>query len=447
MSLCRVSANADTQDTDPLKSELSRTAITTLPAYTVEESLSTKTHTLFMGAEIAINLDRDVYPVKDVLGSNWVIDINGKEREISAKEAPLNLKFTPTLKLTEVSATIQGFTRVQSFSFANDPSTRLTKALAQAAMTNAMLQGVAQDAQNLADTASNKALGGAAILAGSDKQFGAGAELETAMKTPAMTHPGTVIAGSHVPPTNPLTSTTEIDGQQVFIDFANQASSMADSNLATGDEATGRITSSGIDALDVDFDIRAAKTLQNPYVVTMTRFRRPGAKPGMVQNMVYAKSLHPIDAHLSHVHFTEEGFPFGFELVDFQLHIYNRGEEIATNIAADRVELTREEAFEYVKMDYIGSHKGATLPAEPAIGKLPAELPMKLAQGQYKQAFYVKVSKDGLADEAYSDPACTRRIDDTYLDSVVKRIRFKPALNYGKPVDGFATVNLGKLVI
>jgi len=111
------------------------------------------------------------------------------------------------------------------------------------------------------------------------------------------------------------------------------------------------------------------------------------------------------------------------------------------------VELTRDEAFEYVKMDYIGSHKHATLPAEPAMGKLPAELPTKLAQGQYRQAFYVKVSKDGFADDAYSDPACTQRIDDPFLGSVVKRIRFKPALNAGKPVDGFATVNLGKLTI
>ena len=65
----------------------------------------------------------------------------------------------------------------------------------------------------------------------------------------------------------------------------------------------------------------------------------------MVQNLIYAEALHPIDEHLSHVHFVEEGFPFNYELVDFQLHIYNRGDEIATNIAADRVELTRDEAF------------------------------------------------------------------------------------------------------
>ena len=181
--LCPLPAAAATQDTDAFKTDLSRTAVTTLPAYTVEEQQSTKTHTLFMGAEIAINLDKDLYPVKDVLGSNWVIDINGREREISAKEAPIKVKITPTLKLTEVSATIQGFKRVQVYSFANDPTTRLTKALTQAGVTNVMLQGVAKDAQNLAETASNKALGGAAILATADNQFGANAQLRFTPRT------------------------------------------------------------------------------------------------------------------------------------------------------------------------------------------------------------------------------------------------------------------------
>jgi hypothetical protein len=439
-SLCPLSASADTQDTDPLKAKLSRTAVTTLLPYTVEEQQSTKTHTLFMGAEISVNLDRDLYPVKDVLGSNLVVEINGKEREISTKEAPLDLKITPTLKLTEISATIEGFKRVQTYSFANDPSTRLTRSLTQAGVTNAMLQGVAQDAQNLADTAGNRALGGAAVLATSDNQFGATAQLYTAMTTPAVTHPVAAIPGSPVPPSNPLSPS-------IPLDVPNRDSAAAQSNLSNGNEPTGRITTPGLDALAVEFDIRSSKLLQDPYVVTMTRFRRPGAKPGMVQNMVYARALHPIDVHQSHIQFTEEGFPFGFELVDFQLHIYNRGEEIATNVASDRVELTRDEAFEYVKLEYVSSHRGATLPAEPAMGKLPAELPAKLAQGQYKQAFYVKVSKEGLADEAFSDPACTRRIDDPYLDTVVKRIRFKPALNSGKPVDGYAMLNLGKLAI
>src|ERR1035438_3233767 len=74
------------------------------------------------------------------------------------------------------------------------------------------------------------------------------------------------------------------------------------------------------------------------------------------------------------VHFYEEGFPPAFELQGFDVHLYNRGEEVATNVSPKRVELTRDEAFEYIKMEYISAHKGDTLAAVPVMGKLPADL-------------------------------------------------------------------------
>ena len=144
--------------------------------------------------------------------------------------------------------------------------------------------------------------------------------------------------------------------QQINIGIQQHSANAALSQTANGNEPAGKIATSGLDAMDVEFEVRSSKPLHNPYVVTMTRFHTVGSKPGFVQNMVYAKSLNPIDEHLSHVHFVEEGFPYDYELIDFQLHIYDRGEEIATNIAADRVELTRDEAFEYVRSEYIGAH-------------------------------------------------------------------------------------------
>jgi len=46
-------------------------------------------------SDISVNLDRDLYAVRDVVGSSWVIDINGKDKIVSTKEAPHNLKITP----------------------------------------------------------------------------------------------------------------------------------------------------------------------------------------------------------------------------------------------------------------------------------------------------------------------------------------------------------------
>jgi hypothetical protein len=409
----------------------------------------TKTHMLFMGADIYVNLDRDLYPVRNVSGSSWVIDIKGQEKAVSAKEAPLNLKITPALKLTEVSAKITGFRRTPGYSFDNDPSVRLTRGLTQAGMTNAMLQGVAADAQHLADTVGNAALGPSAIFASGDRQFGEQALLFTAQTATAITHPPKAVPGSTTPPANPLVPSTfdNLDGVALAAKLDNSASEAAASQAANGNEPAGRLVTLGLDAMDVDFEISSATRLRKPYVVTFAKFHPANSKPGVVQNLVYARALDPIDSNPSHVHFVEDGFPFNYELIDFQVHIYDRGREIGTNIASNRVELTRDEAFQYVMMEYIGSHTKDTLPAEPAMGKLPSELPVRLAEGKYTETFYVRVSKDGLAREAFADAVCTKRIEDPFLESVVKSIRFKPALAEGKPVEGTAAVNLAQLDI
>ena len=405
-----------------------------------------KTHTLFMGADISVNLDKDLYPVRDVAGTSWVIDINGKDRVVSAKKGPLNLKITPTLKLTEVSATITGFKKEAAYSYENDPSVLITRGLSESAAMNADLLAVASNAQHVADTASTNALGlsslgGAATFAGSDNQFGAAALLNSAKTLPAQMHPGAPIPGSIAPPVSGATfsgnlSTPYVTAQNAFA---------AAAQTTNGNEPVGRMVTRGLDALDVEFSISAVKTLQNPYIVTMARIKTPGSKPGFVQNHIYARALDPIDTHISTVHFTEEGFPPEYELVEFQVHIYDRGVEIATNMAANRVELTREEAFEYVKMEYVSVHKNETLPPVPAMGRLPAELPTRIAAGKYAETFFVPVSKDGVGQEVFSDRMCTKRIDDPFLTSVVKGLRFKPALESGKPVDGVAAVNLTKL--
>jgi len=462
------------QDSTTRKADVSSAPATRMETYNVDEAVSPKTHTLFMGADIELNLDRDLYRVHDVDGSNWVVQIGGRDHVISSKSAPEHLKITPMLKLTENAVTITGFVKSQAYSFANDPSVLLTQGLNHSAVMGATLAATSSDAQARADTARNSALGGAAVYAGADDQFSANAELTTAEYAYAnlntrgthlvngiypLPNPSTVLPvststqGDTIAPIytelnslrNPLPYLTNNPTSNVNQGLADQAAHTAANQAENGNEATGKIVTGGLDAMDVQFNIRSSKLLQNPYVVTMTRFHAPGAKPGMVQNMVYAKSLDPIDQHISRIHFVEEGFPYGFEVVDFQLHVYNRGVELATNIAADRVELTRDEAFEYVKMEYLGVHQKDTLPPVAAMGRLPAELPVALAAGKYTATYYVKVSRDGFGNESYADPACTREVGDMFLDSVIKGLRFKPAIDHGKAVDGIAAVDLRKL--
>jgi hypothetical protein len=415
-----------------------------------------KTHTLFMGADISINLDRDLYPVRDVFGNNWIVDVNGQQRSISARQAPLNLKVTPSLKLTEVAATISGFRRAPAYTFDNDPSVRITRGLTHAASLNSDLLAVSENALVRVDTMSNKAMGAAALFAGADDQFSANAMLTTAQYLYSDLHSNKVGPGGAplTAGTAPLATGDPLDlgglpgnANGLNVRIAAIGAAAAANQTHNGDEPAGRVATMGLDAMDVEFEISSPKPINNPYVVTITRFHPSGSKPGLVQNLVYAKSIDPIDSRVSHVHFVEDGFPFNYELVGFQLHLYDHGVEIATNIAADRVELTRKEAFDYIKLEYFSTHRGVTLPAVPVMGNLPADLPARLAAGKYRDTYYVKVSHEGLPAEAFLDPACTRKIEDPYLQSVVSRLRFKPALSEGRPVDAVAPLNLNKLTI
>ncbi len=385
----------------------------------------TKTHTLFMGADISVGLDKQLYAVRDVSGSSWVIDVEGKTTLVPLRSGSIDMKITPSLKLTDVSATLAGLRATPAYSAKNDPNSALTQSLADSAALNAGYQS----SVHLAQASLVRTQAFAQAISGVNNQDVPLILAEGGRPIPMLPSEGALNS-------NAMTRILTTDLNQVTVSAGEDL------------ETTGnRGFSAGYDAMEVSFAVSSEHRLNNPFVVTITRLRDKGGKPGMIRKLVYAKALHPIDRDATAVHFLEEGFPPGYEQLDFELHLYDRGTEVATSVSAKRVDLTREEAFEYVKFEYVGAHKGDTLPAVPAMAKLPAALPVRLAEGKYAETFYVRVSKDGLASEAFVDAACARKIGDPFLDSVVRSLRFKPALAKGIAVEGTAAVNLNKLTI
>lgn len=142
-----------------------------------------------------------------------------------------------------------------------------------------------------------------------------------------------------------------------------------------------------------------------------------------------------------------EGFPGGFVMDDFKVHLFDRGQELATNVSENRVELTFSDAFRYLLFDYKGTHRNASLPAAPIMGRLPEGWRARLTPDQLSQPYFVRVSKDGMPLGAYADEACSQPVTDPFLQSVVKEIRFTPTLVKGKAVEGTAKLRLGDIRI
>jgi len=375
---------------------------------------ASRTHTLYMGADVSVGMDKGLYAVKDVVGSSWVVDVDGQSKSISSKEGATTIRVTPSLKITEISVTVANLKSERGFTFGNDPSVRLTRSLTQTAVENADFH----DAQDQAFATQNMTMASAQTRASTEDKN----------HTFDIAHPNPVLKEALDSAQGNLTNTNDQVGTDLSI-------------------GRNHPLTDGVDAMDVNFDVSSAWKLQNPYVITITRFHPKGSGPGTVQVLVYARALDPIDSRSRNVHFVEGGFPPNFELVDFQMHLYSRGDEVATSVSSKRVELTGDEAFEYVKIEYEGAHRGETLPPTPVMGKLPSELPTRLAEGRYAAAIYVRVSKDGMAEEAFGDAACSKKIEDPFLESVVRSIRFRPALSNGKAVEGVASIKLSQLRI
>ena len=361
-----------------------------------------KTHTLFMGADLDVELNKVAYRVMDVSGGSFAVKVDGKDLLIPMNEGPVSLRVAHSLKLTEASASIAELKGERVYTPGNDPQ-RIYGA------KQAASAGYSPDIMHLPQ---------AIVSAASGPTSGA---------------PGTA---QHNPVTSP---------EQLSYNAAPQSGQDLNGSDFYARKMQDELAKGLFDAMEISFDVSAEQPLNSPYVVVIAQYREPNTPPGASHQWICAKALEPVDSKPRRVRFVQGGFPQGFQLEKFQIHLYDRGQEVATNVAEKRVPLTRDEAFQYMRIDYVSSHKGASLPATPAMGKLPADLRARLGREQLMQFFYVKVSKDGLPVDAYVDESCSHKVKDPYLESVIRGIRFHPALDKGRPVEGIALLKFADL--
>ena len=377
-----------------------------------------KPYALFLGTDLAVKTPEGVFPVWDVSGGAWVIRKNGAPVVMDAKQGPTSLKMRTIMRLTESTAQVTNLRREQDYTPGNDPYTKFTKATNEAASQYAGGQ-FAANAANAAMTL--------AIVASSQ------ASAANPSSPPVTAQQGSVYSAG--------ASETMANAQQQTAAATMTAGATPGLVTATG----GNMDTESYDALDVAFDVASPKTLDRPYLVVICRYHERGGPPGSYRDWINARALDPIGPKPAHIHFLAGGFPPGYDLQSFELHLYNHGAEVATNLSPKRSEFTLDEAFDYYRKIYLSSHKGDTLPAVPALGQMPPDLQARLDQGQVAKAVYVSVSPEGLGVEAFLDPGCTRKVDDPYVRQVVGGIRFKPALKGGDPVPGVVLVQLDRL--
>ena len=85
-------------------------------------STSDKTHVLFMGADIDVQVNKAMHRVKNVAGDSFVVSIDQKPAEVPMNRGRINMKVTPQLKLSDKTAQVRELKFERAYTPHNDPN-------------------------------------------------------------------------------------------------------------------------------------------------------------------------------------------------------------------------------------------------------------------------------------------------------------------------------------
>ncbi len=188
-------------------------------------------------------------------------------------------------------------------------------------------------------------------------------------------------------------------------------------------------------ALTIETSLTSPETIADAYLVGIAHIRAPEEAPSHV---VFFRQIGTLSPKSKTIRIRKDNMPEGFELLDLDLHIYQEGQEIASDRSKKQFALTRDEVLEYLALERVSTHRGKTLPPAPVWALAPSALLASERPGGFDLPITVHVDAKGrLAkiDESTIVPDA--------LAEIVRELLFVPALHDGVAVPGIAMINLG----
>jgi hypothetical protein len=422
------------------------------PAATSQDqpiSPEAKPYVIFMRTDVSVEQNKQLYPIKDVSGRAFIVSKDGQKMEVPMVGAPHKIEFQYALTLARATASLTDLKSERAYSPGTDP--RMVRQR-EAAMTNAVLGDNASLAEaqfikntqggffGYPDRAGSMVPRGTVGGPGGQGQGQASAGMAAGQAASA----GRAAPVDWRVPPNPAME------DPAFAAFSrmNQADTMISTDLAQGYggrlRAESDLALQQFDAVHVSFEFSSKVYLEKPYLVVITRFHAPEDAPGVARSGIFAKALDAIGSQPAKIDVLHGGFPPGFEIEDLEVHLYSDGREIPTDVARKCVPLSTDDAFEYLKIEYLNGHKEDTLLATPALGLPDKSERLKLSPNQWKADYYAKVSKDGVPLGTYLDEACRQPVDDL-VATLAQNVRYYPAMEKGQPVEGIARLSWPQL--
>lgn len=460
-----------------------------LPTAPAAAASGPKDHSLFVGMDYSIKVDGKYRRVIGAGKRSFIVEDNGKRKEISAGKA-LDIRMTRGVKLSNLTAEVAKFSGIMTSEA--DVAEQFRQTGAYIAMTsNAEIQQAnfdraiheAFDESMFATAGSvNHGLAVAGTTLKWLNQIQTDAVNAMVMGAPMLQSEQSVASDMNLRATGEPPNTS--DSIQIVPDVSATGANLAvetsaskpesapgsaspsaagASGMTAGTKASAgktvpvggraravisravRDASGGHpDRLDFELEISSPEPLDNAYFILVTEFSVPSS-PTELHNRVYVDRLPSLDGKPHKVKIYERDYPVGFQLRGYTLSVYSNGQEVATNMSRNRVDLTADEAYQYVALDYLASHKGETHPPAAILMTSRSRLRAVADPAAFRQPVFVSVDQNGNVVSVSASDTGAQPVP-TSIANALQDFRFVPALNKGAPVAGRAKIVLAEFI-
>lgn len=229
---------------------------------------------------------------------------------------------------------------------------------------------------------------------------------------------------------------------QLAVDRMNSEMQIALSTAETSDlgnstyyatEMLKDLDSALYDAFYVRFEISSEHPIENPYAVVVTHYRPPEDAAAPAIEYLHIGDMPPIGVIPRSIELRQVGFPVGFKVDDFTLHIFSRGRELASNYSEKSMDVSREQALRFLQMEYLQAHKLEDRPAELIYELIPAYVGQSEDWAADNQSVTIQIDENGTPTNLLQAPNSGARLDSR-VEYLIMHSYFFPALKNGEPV-------------
>jgi hypothetical protein len=379
-----------------------------LPSFAGEPSPAPKDHALFVGSSLWVEMDGRSFEVIGASAHDAFVVVDGQRKAVPLDNLG-TVRIERSLKLTDVIA------RIDKFECNEVESTGVTSPEMDQMRQSLIISSMVDYAKGQSDSLNRK--------------------IEMLDSTPKQ-----VVGNFGILISNPMLPQAEADIAAAQGNIGSLAGTYNSSSTMLVDSTTGGVPRS---SLEISGEFVLPTAAKEALLLVDTEYREK--KSGPVMHSMYLHTVRNLGSASKRVQFVQPGFPRGFIFEKTNLHLFVDGKEVASNLSEKRVDLTADEALRYLVMCYVVSHTKDSLAASPLKFAIPANFQTQAKGLSLVQPLFVTVGADGVVRKLSADAAGNGAVDP-YLDAVVSKFRFTPALKEGKPVESVVELKLSDYV-